>query len=253
MTEQPTSKELIFGIRAVAEAIESGKEVDRVLMQKDLSNPELSRIAQVCNRLRIPVSKVPVQKIEQFTRKNHQGIVCFMAAVSFASLDGVISNAYAEGRNPFLLVLDRITDVRNFGAIVRTAECAGVDAVVIPAKGVARLGGDAFKTSAGALSHVPICREKDLMHTIKFLKNNGLHVVGCTEKTNQLLYQISYDQPLAILLGSEEDGIEPDLLKMCDSLAKIPLQGKIESLNVSVAAGIIVYEALRQKSYTQAP
>ncbi len=246
--ERASEQEIIFGIHPVMETIEAGKEIDKVLIQKDLKGQNIVSLAHLCHRLKIPIVRVPIEKINRITRKNHQGVLAFISAVTYASLDNIISSAYEQGKNPFVLVLDRITDVRNLGAIVRTAECVGIDAIIIPDKNTARLGSDAFKTSAGALSRVPICRERNLKGTLQFLKNNGLAVVGCTEKADKSIYDIDYDEPLAIVMGSEEDGISPECLRMCDEQVKIPMYGKIGSLNVSVATGVILYEAVKRRA-----
>ncbi len=246
-TPQTSTRELIFGIHPVLETLNAGKEIETVLVQRDVRNPQLLEIQQLCKTLSVPMQLVPLEKMNRVTRKNHQGVIAFMSAIQYASLDHIISECYRQGKNPFILVLDRVTDVRNFGGIVRTAECAGVDAIVVPERGKARIGGDAFKTSAGALSRVPICREKNLKDAIRFLKNNGLQVIACTEKAAFPLYKVDFTEPTAILAGSEEDGIQPEHLQQADLLAKIPLMGKIESLNVSVAVGVMLYEAVRQK------
>jgi 23S rRNA (guanosine2251-2'-O)-methyltransferase len=169
--------------------------------------------------------------------------------VQYASLENIIDKTYSEGKEPFLIILDRITDVRNFGAIARTAECAGIDAIVVGEKGNAPITGDAMKTSAGALSHLPVCRESDLKKTLRFLKDNGIQIVACTEKAENSIYQVDLNGPIALILGSEEDGISNQLIKDADYLAKIPMSGNIASLNVSVAAGICIYEVIRQKNY----
>lgn len=248
METETNAQEFIFGIHPIMEMIESGKEIDKVIMQKELKGENLSELARLCNHYKIPVIRVPIEKMNRITRKNHQGVIAFISAVSYASLENIISSAYESGKNPFILVLDRITDVRNLGAIVRTAECVGIDAIVIPDKNTARLGGDAFKTSAGALSRVPICRERNLKGTITYLKNNGLQVIGCTEKAGKLIYDFDYDIPLAIVMGSEEDGISPECLHLCSEQVKVPMFGKIASLNVSVAAGLVLYEAVRKRN-----
>ncbi len=248
METETNAQEFIFGIHPITETIESGKEVDKVLIQKELKSEGLSELARLCNHYKIPVIRVPIEKMNRITRKNHQGVIAFISAISYASLENIISTTYENGKNPFILVLDRITDVRNFGAIVRTAECVGIDAIVIPDKNTARLGGDAFKTSAGALSRVPICRERNLKGTLTYLKNNGLQVIACTEKAEKLMYEIDYDIPLAILMGSEEDGISPECMHLCNEQVKIPMYGKIASLNVSVATGLVLYEAVRNKN-----
>lgn len=240
-------KDYIFGTRAVIEAIHSGKEMDNIYIQKDVRNDLVSELMELCKERKVPFTKVPIDKLNRITMKNHQGVIAMVSAVSYASLDNVINEAYAKGKDPFLLILDRITDVRNFGAIARSAECAGVDAIVIPFKGSAQINSDAVKTSAGALHYIPVCRENNLKSTVEYLQKSGLQVVACTEKATDLIYDASMAQPLAIILGSEEDGISNDLIRTADFLAKIPMAGKIASLNVSVSSAIAVFEAIRQR------
>lgn len=241
-------KEYIFGIRAIIESINSGKEIDKLLVQKGLNN-ELSReLTKTAKAHNIPFSPVPLEKLNRITRKNHQGAIAFLSAVRYASLDNIIDQTYQQGKEPFFLILDRVTDVRNFGAIARTAECAGVDGIIIPGRGSAAINSDAMKTSAGALNYIPVCRVDNLKSTITFLKESGVHLIACTEKTDTSLYEVNFKQPVAILLGSEEDGISPEYLKMCDSRGKIPMSGNIDSLNVSVSAAIAIYEGIRQRS-----
>jgi len=240
---------MIFGTRAVIEAIKAGREIEKIFVQAGLNNDLIKELIQVAKHNGVPFTFVPQQKLNRLSTKNHQGVICMLATVSYASLEGIIDKAYQEGREPFLLIVDRVTDVRNFGALARTAECAGLDAIIMGDSGNAPITGDAMKTSAGALSHLPVCREKDLKKTIRFLKENGVQIIACTEKATDLLYNIDLNTPLALIMGSEEDGISPQLLKEADRLAKIPMRGKISSLNVSVAAGISIYEALRQKGY----
>jgi 23S rRNA (guanosine2251-2'-O)-methyltransferase len=239
--------EMIYGTRAVIEAIAAGKDIDKVLVQSGLTNDLIKELIAIAKNNSIPLSFVPSEKLKRISSRNHQGVICFVSAVSFASVDNLIFKAYNEGREPFFLILDRITDVRNFGAIVRTAECAGLDGIIIPEKGNAPITADAMKTSAGALNHVPICREKDLKRTVQLLHDNGVRVIACTEKTERTIYQLSLTGPLAIIMGSEEDGISDQLLRLADELASIPLKGQIGSLNVSVAAGVTLYEVVRQK------
>ncbi|WMN07827.1 23S rRNA (guanosine(2251)-2'-O)-methyltransferase RlmB [Marivirga arenosa] len=241
-------KDYIFGTRAVIEAIHSGKEMDNIYIQKDVRNELVSELMDLCKERKVPFTKVPIEKLNRITRKNHQGVIAMVSAVSYASLDNVINDAYAKGKDPLILILDRITDVRNFGAIARSAECAGVDAIVIPFKGSAQINSDAVKTSAGALHYIPVCRENNLKGTVEYLQQNGLQVVACTEKGTELIYDMPMAQPLAIIMGSEEDGISNDLIRTADHLAKIPMTGKIASLNVSVSAAIAVFEAVRQRS-----
>lgn len=238
---------MIYGTRAVIEAMRAGREVEKILVQSGLANDLVKELLLVAKEHSVPVVSTHADKLKRLSSKNHQGVISYLSSVQYASLDGIIHKTYSEGRDPFLLLLDRVTDVRNFGAIVRTAECAGIDAIVISEKGNAPITSDAMKTSAGALSFMPVCREKDLKTTLKFLRENGIHIVACTEKAGNTLHQLTLTGPVAIIMGSEEDGISDTLLREADDLAAIPLKGKIASLNVSVAAGIAMYEVLRQR------
>ncbi len=246
---QPNSSlDFIYGTRAIIEAIESGKEVDKLFVQKDVKNELSSELLKLCRDLSIPVQRVPIEKLNRITRKNHQGAIAYLSAVVFASLDNLISEAYQKGENPLFIMLDRVTDVRNFGAIARTAECAGVHGIIVPSRGTAQIGSDAMKTSAGALNYMPVCRADNLKLTIKDLQANGIQVIACSEKADETIYKKDFSQPVVLLMGSEEDGISPEYLKLCDDHAKLPITGKIESLNVSVATGIITYEVVRQRA-----
>jgi len=240
--------EMIFGTRAVMEAIKAKREIEKIFVQAGLNNDLIKELIQVAKANAVPFTFVPQQKLNRLSTKNHQGVICILATVSYANLEGIIDKAYQEGREPFLLIVDRVTDVRNFGALARTAECAGLDAIIMGDSGNAPITGDAMKTSAGALSHLPVCRVKDMKKTLHFLRESGIQIIACTEKASDLLYDLDLNTPLALIGGSEEDGISPQLLKEADRLAKIPMKGKISSLNVSVAAGISIYEALRQRS-----
>ncbi|MEM9830248.1 MAG: 23S rRNA (guanosine(2251)-2'-O)-methyltransferase RlmB [Bacteroidota bacterium] len=240
--------DIAFGSRAVQEALNSGREIERILLQKGVRNDSFKEIIAEARQQHIPINTVPTEKLNRVTRKNHQGIIAFLSSVIYASLDNIIDECYQRGREPLLIMMDRITDVRNFGAIARTAECLGAHAIIIPDKGNARLGGDAMKASAGALNHVPVCREENLKRSIQFLKNSGIRVVACTEKADQLLPQQDLQGPIALLLGSEEDGISEAYLKLSDASVKIPMSGQIASLNVSVAAAISLYEVMRQRT-----
>ncbi|MBS1681405.1 MAG: 23S rRNA (guanosine(2251)-2'-O)-methyltransferase RlmB [Bacteroidetes bacterium] len=237
----------IFGTRAVMEAIKAGREIEKIFIQSGVNNDLIRELISVANNRKVPYTFVPEQKLNTFSNKNHQGVVCQLSIVQYASLESIIDKSYSEGREPFFLILDRITDVRNFGAIARTVECAGLDAIIIGDKGNAPISADAMKTSAGALNHLPVCRVKDMCETFRFLKDNGIQIVACTEKAEKTLYEMELNAPLAIIVGSEEDGISPQMLKDADHLAQIPMRGEIASLNVSVAAGIAIYEAVRQK------
>lgn len=239
--------DMIYGTRAVMEAIAAGKEIEKIMIQAGLNNDLVKELVTTARNHHVPLVFVPAEKLKRLSSKNHQGVICLLAAVRFASLENLIDNAFAEGRDPFFLILDRVTDVRNFGAIARTAECAGLDGIIIGEKGSAPITSDAMKTSAGALNHLPVCREKDLKRTLRLLHDSGFRVVACTEKSNQDLFDVNLTGPLAVIMGSEEDGVSDTLLRDADELARIPLKGHLASLNVSVAAGIAVYEALRQK------
>lgn len=239
--------EYIFGIRAVMEAIEAGKEIDHVLVKKDLTGDLAAEFFEVARRYGIVVRRVPVEKINRITRKNHQGVVALLSAVTYNSLENLVPALYEEGRLPMLVVLDGITDVRNFGAIARTCECAGVDAIVIPECNSVTVNGDAVKTSAGALHYLPVCRERSITGALRFLKDNGYHLVAATEKAAVNYTQAVYTEPVAIVMGSEDVGISNEVLRICDTLVAIPQFGKIGSLNVSVAAGVMIYEAVRQR------
>ncbi len=240
-------KNYIFGIRAIIEAVEAGKTIDKLFIQKGLHNDLFAELWKLVREKRINYKHVPLEKVNRLTRKNHQGVFAFISPIDFHNIEDVVPALYEQGKNPLILVLDRITDVRNFGAIARTAECAGVDAIIIPEQNAAAINADAIKTSAGALHKITVCRTWNLKLAIQFMKESGIQLVGCTEKTQDNMYKPDYTPPTAIIMGSEEDGVSPEFLKMCDARAKIPMAGKIASLNVSVATGVILYEALRQR------
>jgi len=240
-------KNYIFGIRAIIEAVEAGKTIDKLFIQKGLHNDLFAELWKLVREKRINYKHVPLEKINRLTRKNHQGVFAFISPIDFHNIEDVIPKLYEEGKNPLVLVLDRITDVRNFGAIARTAECAGVDTILIPEQNAAAINADAIKTSAGALHKVTVCRTWNLKLALQFMKDSGIQLIGCTEKTQDDMYKPNYTTPTAIIIGSEEDGVSPEFLKMCDSRAKIPMNGQIASLNVSVATGVILYEAIRQR------
>lgn len=237
----------IFGIRAVIEAVEAGREIDKVLIRKDLSGPLASELLGVLRAHKVVTQRVPEERINRITRKNHQGVVAFLSAVSYHSLSHIVPELYEEGITPFIVVLDGITDVRNFGAIARTCECAGVNAIVIPERGSVSVGADAVKTSAGALMSLPVCRERSLSGAVKFLKECGYTIVAATEKSDTRYTEGDYRGPVAIVMGSEDTGISEDIMRQCDMPVAIPQFGRIQSLNVSVAAGIMIYEVVRQR------
>lgn len=247
MISQP-KEDFIYGSRAIIEAINAGKEIDKLLLQKDIKNELTTELLVAARDFNIPVQKVPIEKLNRITRKNHQGAIAFVSSVVYASLDNIISEAYSKGEVPLLIVLDRITDVRNFGAIARTAECVGAHGIVIPSRGSAQIGSDAMKTSAGALNFIPVCRADNLKTTLKEIRDNGITILACTEKAKDLVYQQDLTVPVALLMGSEEDGISPEYLKLADQLCKLPIKGNIESLNVSVATSVVLYEVVRQRN-----
>jgi 23S rRNA (guanosine2251-2'-O)-methyltransferase len=238
----------IFGIRTAIEAIHSGKTIDKLLLKKGLQGELYKELLDLIKEYDINTQIVPEQKLNRVTRKNHQGVITFISPVPFYDIEEIVTSTYEKGETPFVLYLDRITDVRNFGAIVRTAECAGVHAIVVPEKGSAQINADAVKTSAGALHHVPVCKVKSGHETLHGLKQNGIKLIAATEKAANDHTTADYSGPCAIIMGSEEDGISDEILRMADELVKIPILGKIGSLNVSVASGIVLYEVVRQRT-----
>ncbi|MCC8175760.1 MAG: 23S rRNA (guanosine(2251)-2'-O)-methyltransferase RlmB [Bacteroidales bacterium] len=241
------NNEMIFGIRAVIEAIDAGKEIDKVMIKKDLHGELADELLQKIKFNGIVAQRVPLEKLNRFTRKNHQGVVALLSAITYHRLDHLVPELYEDGVLPFMVILDGITDVRNFGAIARTAECAGVDAIIIPQHGSVSVQGDAVKTSAGALLRLPVCRVKSLVNSIKYLKDNGYKIVAASEKVDVNYTQVDYTGPVAIVMGAEDVGISPEVLHQCDTMVSIPLMGHIGSLNVSVAAGVMMYEVVRQR------
>lgn len=237
----------IFGIRAVIEAIESGKNIDKVLVRKDLGGDLGKELLAKIKEREVVMQRVPQEKLNRLTMKNHQGAIALLSPVEYSRLEHLVPLFYEEGRNPLVVVLDGITDTRNFGAIGRTAACAGVDAIVIPERNSVSVTPDAVKTSAGGLFYVPVCRERDTLSAVRFLKDNGYRIVAATEKCARNYTEADFTVPVAIVMGSEDVGISDAVLRISDDLAAIPMVGKIESLNVSVAAGVMIYEALRQR------
>ena len=239
--------EFIFGIRAVMEAIEAGKQIDKIFIKKDLSGELATELLELVRRHRIVTQRVPVQRIDKITRKNQQGVVAILSAITYHRLDHLVPALYEDGVLPFIVVLDGITDVRNFGAIARTCECAGVDAIVIPEHGSVSVQADAVKTSAGALLHMPVCRERNTVSAVRLLKDSGYKVVAVTEKADINYTLTDYTCPVALVMGSEDTGISDEVIKLCDTFVSIPMFGHIGSLNVSVAAGVLMYEVVRQR------
>lgn len=237
----------IFGLRAIIEAMEAGKDIDKILVKTDINGDLARELLGKAKFYGVLVRRVPQEKLNRITMKNHQGAIAILAAVPYHRLDNIIPMLYEEGKNPIMVVLDGVTDIRNFGAIARTACCAGVDAIVIPSHNSVSITADAIKTSAGALFHIPVCRERNTLDAVKQLKDNGYKIVAATEKGARDYTTVDFSVPVAIVMGAEETGISEDVLRIADDLAAIPITGEIGSLNVSVAAGIMIYEALKQR------
>ena len=247
------NNEIIFGIRSVIEAVQAGKTIDKLLIKKDLQGELIKELFSVIKDRQIPLQRVPIERLNRITRKNHQGVIAFVSAITYHRLEDVIPFIFEQGQDPFIVLLDGITDVRNFGAIARTCECAGVHAIVIPSKESVSVNADAMKTSAGALNIIPVCKEKTINSAIRFLKDCGIKTIASSEKSATNYTQTSYTGPTALVLGSEDTGISPENLRLCDETVRIPLFGTINSLNVSVATSILVYEAIRQRIEKKSP
>ena len=240
--------ECIFGIRTVIEAIKAGKQIDRLLIKQGLQGALYHELMTEVKKYNIVFQIVPLERIELVTRKNHQGVLAWLSPVEFQQITNLLPMIFETGEDPLLIALDGVSDVRNFGAIVRTAECLGAHAIIIPEKGSARINDDAVKTSAGALHTFPVCREKSIVRTIEYLKESGLKVICAGEKSGMLVSEVPLNGPSVLIMGSEDKGISRELLALADHQVRIPMSGTIESLNVSVAAGILLYEMLRQRS-----
>ena len=241
--------EMIFGVRAVIEAVEAGKEIDKILVKKDMQSDLSRELFSALKGKNIPVQRVPVERINRITRKNHQGVVAFVSAITYQKIENIVPGLFEEGKCPLFVMLDGITDVRNFGAIARTCDCAGVDTIIIPSKNSVSVNADAVKTSAGALLTLPVCKEQNLTDAIKFLKESGFKIVAATEKGDYDYSKAELKDPVCIIMGAEDTGIPYEHLALCDEWVKIPMFGHIESLNVSVAAGILIFEARKQRGF----
>jgi len=245
--EKRETNQMVFGIRAVMEAIDSGKEIESLFIQRGLAGPLFMELKQLLITNQIAYQQVPVEKLNRITRKNHQGVIGVISPITYLRTEDVLPFIYEKGEVPLLVLLDGVTDVRNFGAIARTAACAGAHAIIVPKKGSAEVNPDAIKTSAGALYKIDVCREDNLAKTVKFLQESGVQVVVCTEKTSETIYSVDHTVPTAFVLGSEEYGVSQELIRIADHLVRIPMVGEIASLNVSVSAAIALYEAVRQR------
>ncbi len=244
-----TADDLIFGVRAVIEAIKAEREINKILIQKGMNKDLFTELKNALHGKDYQLQFVPVQKLDGLVDGNHQGVIAYVSPIEYKLIEPLVEELMEKGLKPLILVLDRITDVRNFGAIARTAECQGVDAILIPAKGSALVTADAVKTSAGALNRIPVCKTNSLKDSLFYLQQCGMRIVSCTEKSKIPLYEVNLRGSVAIILGSEEDGITSDLLNLSDIKARIPMRGEIASLNVGVAAGMILYEKTRQELY----
>ena len=238
------TEDLTFGIRSVIEAIKQGKTINKILLQKGLTGELIKELLVLVYKENIIVQKVPVQKLNHMVKKNHQGVIAMISPVAYHQIDWLVQQVYEKGEDPFILILDRVKDVRNFGAIARTAECFGVHAIVIPSKDSALVTNDAIKTSAGALFKIPVCKVTSLNAAIDFLKGCGLKIFACTEKSDTFINKVESFGPKALIMGSEEDGVDSNLIKASDVNFKIPMTGSIASLNVSVACGIAIHKLM---------
>lgn len=249
--KQPNqSDKLIYGFHPVMEALESGRQIEKIYLRQGAMFERLRELRELARTRNVPMQQVPDEKIRTLAGDgNHQGVVAVAASIAYRSLESVIIEVTGRGDDPLLLMLDGVTDVRNFGAIARTAECLGVHAIIIPTQGAASAGADAVRSSAGALNHLPVCRVDHLTDALMLMQTYNIRTVACTEKATSVIYHTDLSGPICLILGAEDKGITPQLLRRADFLAAIPLHGKIESLNVSVAAGIILSEALRRRSY----
>ena len=237
----------IFGIRAIIEAIQSGTIIDKVFIQKESQGDLMRELLKSIKSKNINFSYVPVEKLNRMTAMNHQGAVATISPIAFHELEDMIVSTSEQGKMPLFLILDQLSDARNFGAIIRTAECTGVNGIIIQKQGSAPVNGDTVKTSAGAVFNVPICKVNHIKDAIFHLQGSGIKTVAATEKTNQNIYDINFNEPVAIIMGNEERGVNPSVLKVVDEKAKLPMYGTIESLNVSVACGAFLYEVVRQR------
>lgn len=242
-------EDLIFGIRAVIEAIAAGREINKIVIQKGLQKELFFELKEATAGKNYFIQFVPSEKLDRLTDKNHQGVVAYLSPKEYVEFESLVDQFVQNNENACFLFLDRLTDVRNFGAIARTAECMGVNAIVIPGKGSVQVTADAIKTSAGALNRIPVCKVGNLKDSIFYLQQSGFRIIACTEKSSVPLYEVNLRGQIGIVMGSEEDGITNDILKMADIKAKIPMSGKISSLNVGVATGMILYEKIRQELY----
>ena len=241
-------KDVIFGIHPVLEAIKSEQELNKILIQKGIEKDLFRELKEVLAGKDYNIQFVPIQKLNKLTSGNHQGVVAYVTPIEYQNIEVLVDDWIAKEKKICILILDRITDVRNFGAIARSAECQGVDAILIPSKGSALVSSDAVRTSSGALSRIPVCKTDDLKNTLFYIQQSGIRLIACTEKSSLPLHEINLRGSVGIIMGSEENGITSDLINLSDVRAQIPMHGEIQSLNVGVATGIILYEKMRQEN-----
>ena len=239
---------LIIGIRPIMEAIQAGRQIERVLLKTGLDGDLFRSLLELIHKHNIPYQFVPIEKLNALTSASHQGVAAFVSLITYIGMEEIIAQIAERKETALILLLDGVTDVRNFGAIARSAECAGVHAIVVPAKGAAPINADALKTSAGALNRIPVCRVPNLRTALYYLKDSGIQIVSATEKSTKLVYDCNFNQPTAIIMGAEDVGISDTVLKLSDEKVKIPLQGEIQSLNVSAAAAVVLFEVVRQRN-----
>ncbi|MEX2350140.1 MAG: 23S rRNA (guanosine(2251)-2'-O)-methyltransferase RlmB [Flavobacteriaceae bacterium] len=238
---------LIYGIRAIMEAAQADTTIDKVFIQKNVQGALMQELLSTLKKKQINFSYVPLEKMNKLTQGNHQGAVATISPIGFSTLEQLVENALNKETVPFFLILDAISDARNFGAIIRTASCTGVDGIIIQKHGAAPVNADTIKTSAGGVFQVPICKVDHIKDAVYFLQASGIQTIAATEKADVTIYETDLTTPLAVLMGSEDKGVNPSVLKIVDLKAKLPMQGEIASLNVSVACGAILYEVVRQR------
>nr|WP_121667772.1 23S rRNA (guanosine(2251)-2'-O)-methyltransferase RlmB [Mesonia aquimarina] len=241
--------DLIYGIHSISEAIKQEESIDKLFVQKNLSGPNAKELIRTAKKIGIQVSYVPIEKLNKLTQENHQGVVAKISPIKLKSLEEVVENAFSKKENPLFLILDQVSDVRNLGAIIRTAECTGVDGIILSKQGGAALNDQTVKTSTGAIFNIPISKADHIKDALFFLASYNVKTVAATEKTDQLIYDLDLKEPIAIIMGNEGKGITPSILKMANFKAKLPLLGEISSLNVSVACGAVLFEVTRQRLF----
>lgn len=242
---------IIYGIRPVIEALRQGTQIDKILLQTNLSGENIRQLKEELKQSNqnIKLQYVPTERLNALSKgANHQGVAAYCSLLDYSDIEEIVMQVFESGRTPFILFLDHLTDVRNVGAIARTAECAGVDCIILPSEGSAQINSDAVKTSAGAVLRIPICKSVNTKTTLNFLKSSGIKLYSASEKASFNYTQVDMKEPLCIIMGAEDRGVSKEAIKMSDELLKIPMKGEIESLNVSVAAGVLIYEVIRQRS-----